>query len=123
MTFTILTTVVFIAELIIANAVISKLRTYDRALCEINATITELNPKIKDIGYLVKKISAQYIEFSYDFVSKLKNKRDNSIINILNKLLVMIVLWKVNSKFIQKLRRSRFLKRLRRGLSLLSYMI
>ncbi len=123
MIFTILTTIVFISELIIANTLISKLRAFDKVLCEMNDTVAELNPKIKDVGYLIKNISAQCVEFAYDFISKLKNKRDTSISNIINKLLIMFILWKVNLKFIQRIKSSRFLKRFNRGLSLLKYMI
>ena len=123
MIFTILTTIVFISELIIANTLISKLRAFDKVLCEMNGTVAALNPKIKDVGYLIKNISAQCVEFAYDFISKLKNKRDTSISNIINKLLIMFILWKVHLKFIQRIKSSRFLKRFNRGLSLLKYMI
>ena len=123
MIFTILTTIVFISELIIANTLISKLRAFDKVLCEMNDTVAELNPKIKDVAYLIKNISAQCVEFAYDFISKLKNKRDTTISNIINKLLIMFILWKVNLKFIQRIKSSRFLKRFNRGLSLLKYMI
>ncbi len=96
MIFTILTTIVFISELIIANTLISKLRAFDKVLCEMNDTVAELNPKIKDVGYLIKNISAQCVEFAYDFISKLKNKRNTSISDIINKLLIILILWKVN---------------------------
>ena len=77
MIFTILTAVVFIAELIIANTLISKLRKIDNAICTMSATVTELKPSIKAVGSLVKNISAQYVEFAYDFVLMVKSSCPN----------------------------------------------
>lgn len=117
------TIIVFIAEIIIAVTLIRTLLKLDKKVLELDETIVELRPGIKDVGYLIKKISAQYVEFSEDFVSKIIKKRDESIFNQLNKILVVILLFKINSKFIRKVMRSKQFKLLSKGLSLLKYVV
>ena len=123
MIFKVLTTIVFISELIIGYTLFTKLLALDKFIMQTNDTVIKAKPGIRDIGYLVKKISAQYIEFSYDFVSKITTKKDDSIIIMLNKILITILIFKFNSKFIKKIRRSKSFRLLSKGFSLLKYVI
>lgn len=123
MTFKILTMIVFMAELIIAYTLIKQLWIWDKELISLNETICAAKSGIKDISYLIKKISAQYVEFAYDFVEKIKKKRDDSIINNLNKIIITLILLRMNSKFLKRIIRSKQFKLLSKGLSLLRYMV
>jgi len=123
MIFKLLTTIVFISEIIIAYTLISKLVYADRMILQINENIEAMRPGIKDVGDLIKKISAQCVEFSNDFVNDIIKKRDESIINQLNKLIIAILLLRLNSKFIKKILKSKHFKLLSKGLSLLKYMV
>ncbi len=117
------TLLVFIAELIVAFTIIKKLLEFDKLILNANEIIVEAKSKIKEIGYLIKKISSQYVEFSYDFVAKVEEQRDKSIINQLNKIVIAIVLLRMNSKFMRKIIRSKQFKLLSKGLSLLQYVV
>ena len=123
MIFNIMTAVVFLAELIIAYTIIKKLLEIDKIVLKANEALTLINPGIKDIGCLIKKISAQCVEFSYDFVSKIRKKQEDSIISYLNKIIIAIILLKINSKFIRKIIRSKHFKMLTKGFSLLKYVV
>ena len=117
------TIIVFIAEIIIAITLIRVLLKLDKKVLDIDETIVKLRPGIKDVGSIIRKISAQYVEFSEDFVLKIIKKRDESIFNQLNKILVVVLLLKINSKFIRKVMRSKQFKLLSKGLSLLKYVV
>lgn len=123
MLFKVLTATVFIAELIITYTIVSKFIALDKLVLEYNQTLTALKPGIRDVGDLIKKISYQMIEFSYDFVAKIKQKQADSVINQLNKIVIMLILLRLNSKFIKKIVRSKHYKRLCKGLSLIKYVI
>lgn len=123
MTFKILTAVVFIAEIIIAYTIITKLLAFDKLILEASETLSAMKPGIKDVGYLIKKISAQYVEFSEDFVSEIRKKRDDALVNNLNKILITVLLLRLNSKFLRKVIRSKHFKRLCKGLSILKYVV
>ena len=117
------TVIVFIAELIICFLLLSRLIKFDNYLINLDKTLDSLKPSIKDIGYLVKKISAQYVEFAEDFVYKFTKKKDEFAIRQLNKILLAIILLKINSKFIKKLRRSKLLKGISKVLSLFQLVV
>lgn len=123
MIFKIFTAVVFIAELIIAYTVVTRLLAADKAILNAADTIEKVNPSVKEIGCLVKNISEQFVEFSDDFVEKVNDKKDDTVLKLLNKILIMVLLLKINSKFLNKLRRSRVIKQISRGLSLLQYVV
>ena len=77
MIFTILITIVFIAELIITISVILNLLKLDKAVLELNNTIEIINPKIKEVCTLGRKISYQLKELSLRFIEKVKDEREN----------------------------------------------
>lgn len=123
MIFKIFTAVVFIAEIIIAYTVINKLIYFDKAVLKINKEISDTKSSVKDVCNLVKKISEQCVEFSNYFVSKINEKRDETIIRQLNKILLTLLLLKINLKFVKKLKRSKLIKHIGRGLSLLQLVV
>ncbi len=123
MIYKIFTTIVFIAELIIAYSVIIKLYALDKAIINANELLISAKPSLRDICYIVKKISAQCVDFANDLVAEFKKKQEDFAINQLNKILLALILLKMNSKFIKKLRRSKIVKRISRGLSLLQLVI
>lgn len=123
MIYKIFTLIVFIAELIIAYTMITRLWIADKAILSANAYVEKINPSVNEVGELIKKISGQFVEFSENFVEKVNDKKEDVTIRLLNKILIAILLLKVNSGFLNKLRRSRAIKRISRGLSLLQYVI
>ena len=123
MIFKIFTAMILIAELIIAYTLITKLIVVDKLILNADETIMEINPSVKDVCVLIKKISFQYVEFAKEFVSKINDTQEDVTISILNKVLISLLLIKLNLKFINKLRRSKVIKRINRGLSLLKYVV
>lgn len=117
------TIIVFIAELIIAYTILSRLFILDKIIIQADENLTASKPSLKDISCLIRKISSQCVEFSEDFVADIKSKRDEFTLKQLNKLIIAIVLLKMNSKLINKLRRSKLVKRISRGLSLLQLVV
>ena len=117
------TAVVFIAEIIIAYTLVRRLFLLDKSILHINTVMSGINPEIRDIAVLLKKISAQYVEFAREFEIKIINKRNDSVINQLNKLLVALLLMKLNFKFIKKIRKTKPFRILSKGLSLLKYVV
>ena len=106
MIFKIFTAVVFIAELIIAYTAVTKLLAADRAILKATDTVEKINPSVKEVGCLVKNISEQFVEFSDDFVEKVNDKKDDTVIRLFNKILITVLLLKINSKFLNKSKRT-----------------
>lgn len=123
MIFTILITIVFIAELIITISVILNLLKLDKAVLELNNTIEIINPKIKEVCTLGRKISYQLKELSLRFIEKVKDEREKYLTDKLTGVLLGALLWKINLKSIKKFRKSKLAKTLSRGLSLLQIVI
>lgn len=123
MIFKIMTMVVFIAEVIIAYTLVKKLFELDKLILQTDSLITEAKPGIKDVTTLIRKISAQCVELSNDFVEKIRKQRDESVVSQLNKIIITIILLRLNSKIIRKIMRSRQFRFLSRGLSLLKYVV
>ena len=123
MIFTFLITIVFIAEIIIAIAIIHRLLLLDKAVIELKSTLEIAKPKLCDICSLVRNISEQWIDLSEDFVEKFKTKGEDITLRILSKLLIAMILWKLNSKAIKRIRNSRTYKILGKGLSLLENVV
>lgn len=117
------TVIVFIAEIIIAYTLFNKLLILDKSILHLNNTLSGLNPEICEISVLIRKISAQYVEFAHEFEIKIINKRNDSIIKQLNKILVALLLMKLNFKFIKKIRKSKPFKVMCKGLSILKYVV
>ena len=67
MVYTILISIVFIAELIIAITILQNLIKLDKCIIQLDETISEAKPSIKDISSLLRKISKQWVIISQEF--------------------------------------------------------
>lgn len=123
MLYTILITIVFIAELIITFTLIRALIKFDKMCLVADEILTEVNPKVKEISGLCAKISEQLVEFAEDFRAKIKQKEEDTTLKILNKTLVAILLWKINSKTIRKIRSSKYFRTISKGFNLIQSMV
>mgnify|MGYP004650486609 CR=1 FL=1 len=123
MIFTFLITIVFIAEIIIAISVILNLLRLDKAVLNLSETIDVINPEVKEICTLGRKISFQLKELSQRFTEKVKDEREKFLTDKLVSVLLGALVWKMNIKAIKKFRRTKLAKTLSRGLSLLQIVI
>ena len=123
MVYKIFTAIVFIAEIIIAYTIFSKLVMLDKLILKADKVLTYSKLSLKEISRLISQISAQCVEFAEDFALDFKTKRDEIALKQLNKLILTIILIKMNSNFINRIRRSKLVKRISRGLSLLQLVI
>ena len=123
MVYTILISIVFIAEIIIAVTVIQNILRLDKAVIELNKMAEEANPKFHELFCLVKKISEQSVELSKDFAIRFKEKQEAFALKNLSKLLIVILLLKINSRAINAFRKSRAGKFIVKGLSMLGNMV
>lgn len=123
MIFTFLITIVFIAEIIIAISVILNLLRLDKAVLNLSETIDLINPEVKEICTLGRKISFQLKELSQRFTQKVKDEREKFLTDKLVSVLLGALVWKMNIKAIKKFRRTKLAKTLSRGLSLLQIVI
>lgn len=123
MIFTFLITIVFIAEIIIAISVVLNLLRLDKAVLNLNETIEVINPEVKEICTLGRKISSQLKELSQRFTEKVKDEREKFLTDKLVSVLLGALVWKMNIKAIKKFRRTKLAKTLSRGLSLLQIVI
>lgn len=123
MIFTIFTTIVFIAEVIIAFTILSKLIKFDKWILSTNNLIVEATPKIKDICQLCQGISVQLTEISSIFVENLKEQRNKIILAKVKGLIALILFWSINIKVVKKFRKSKIIKTAIKGLSLLENMV
>ena len=85
--------------------------------------LVEIQPSVKEISILARKISEQWVELAERFAFKLEQKRDDFVLRSLSKVLIGMLLWKANVKTINKFRKSKFAKVLGKGLSLLETMV
>lgn len=118
-----LITIVFIAEVIITISIIQALLRVDKKIIEFDDTMSLINPSIKDISELVKKISSQMVEFSERFAEKFGKKKDEFFIKQLFKMLLGIFFVKTNIKVARKIQKTKVFKALAKGLSLLEIMV
>ena len=90
---------------------------------DLNVLVIEAQPKLRDICILFRGISAQLVEFSQRFVEKFSQKSEDVALRFLTKLLGAMLLWKLNSKTVNTLRKSKLAKLLGKGLSILETMV
>ena len=95
MVFYILTSIVFIAELIIAAAILIYLFKADKLLREYNSLIKELNPKISDLMKTITKISEQIAELSPVIAENIRSFFVNLLIGQLKSILGGLTFWLV----------------------------
>ena len=123
MVYTILISIVFIAELIITITIIQNLLRLDKAVLEFNDTVTEIQPGFKDVSELVRKISEQWQILAEDFVEKVKRNSEDAMLKHLSKILMSILIVNLNFKIVKKIRKSKVTKILARGWSFLENMV
>ena len=123
MLFTFLISIVFIAEVIITFAILILLNKLDNKILYINSVVSEAKPLLKETSDLAKKISGQMVELAEDFEFDVQKKEEDAAIKLLNKTLIALILWKMNSKYIRRLQRSKFMKTAVRGFNLLKNMV
>ena len=123
MVYTILISIVFIAELIITITIIQNLLRLDKAVLEFNNTITEIQPGIKDVSELARKISEQWQILAEDFVEKTKRNSEDIMLKHLSKILMSILILNLNFKIVKKIRKSKVTKMFVKGWSFLENMV
>lgn len=123
MIYTILISIVFIAELIITTSIIRGLLKFDKYLISFDSDITRHKSNIKDISVLVKKISEQSIILAEDFVIKTKEKSEDFLLKQLTKVLVALLVLSLNFKIIKEIRKSKITETLVKGFSFLENMV
>ena len=123
MLYTFFTAIVFAAEIILFITILRAFIKADKSINNLDELVNESKLPITDIANLGKLISVQMVELSEDFKYRINKKRENFIISVLNKLLITAILMRINYKPIKKLRKSKFVKRLGKGLTLLQNMV
>ena len=123
MVYTILISIVFTAEIIIAIAVLQGLFKLDKKIFNLNKTLNETNPSIIDICCLTRKISEQCVELAQDYVDKIKKDSENILFRQLSKLLAWLFVINLNFKIVKKMRKSKITKTIVKGWSLLENMV
>ena len=98
MVFYILISIVFIAEIIIALTVILNLIKVDKFCNDMNNLLTEINPKIKDICQISRKISEQMLEFSPIIAENIKTFFINLLKDQLKSMLAGLTFWVVKNE-------------------------
>lgn len=123
MVYTILISIVFIAEIIIAVTILQTLRKLDKKILELNKTIIESHSSIKEISILARKISEQWQILTTDFIEKVKTNGESIFFKNLSKLLISALALKLNFKIINKIRKSKITKTIAKGWTIIESMV
>lgn len=123
MIFTILITIVFIAELIIGFTLLVNLLKIDCIINKLNQDLLLIQPSLEEICGLIKAISFQIKEMADEYRDEILKKREEMSVRLLSKIFAGILLWKINIKLIRKIRKSKITKTLAKGLTLLQIMV
>ena len=123
MIFTILISVVFIAEIIITCALIRALLNFDKKICELNEIIVLIRPQVSEISELAKLVSGQFVDLSKKFVDEFKRNNENMVLRYLSKVLLGVFLVKTNIGIVRRMCKSKVVRTLAKGLSLLENMV
>ena len=123
MVYTILISVVFVAELIIVVTIIQNLLKLDKYILNLDDSILSTRDGIKDICDLSRKISEKYVILVNDFVDRTKRNSEDILLKNLSKTILSIILLKLNFKFINRIRKSKLSKIISKGYSFIESMI
>ena len=123
MVYTILISIVFIAEIIITITVLQNLMNLDKKILEYNELILSTKNGIKDISVLIRKISNQIKDLIKEKISEFRLAQEEALVKQISKLLLGVLVLKLNIKFINNFRKTRLSKVLAKGLSLLEIMV
>ena len=114
---------VFIAEIIIMLACLSNLINFDNKINAFNKIICKNQSKIKEIMVLIKGISEQILELSPIWVEKIKTIRNSIFEKQVNSIISNILFWYINIKMAKFLKKSKTLRTIMKGLTLVQNMI
>lgn len=123
MVFVILISIVFVAELIIAFSVITNLIKFDKRIKRAAQFLEEAEPRLKELLVVVQKISAQILELIPVWLATLRQERDKIILNQAKSLISTILFWSINIKIIKRLRKTKIVKAVWKGLTLVQNVI
>ncbi len=95
MVFYILIGIVFVAELIIAAAIVTKLLKLNRIFRETNLFLEDAKPKIKDISSICYKISCQLVDLAPIWVENIKIAVLKFILQNIKSMLTGLGIWAI----------------------------
>ena len=98
MLFYFLTSIVFIAEIIITVALVLHLLKLDKSFIEYNNFLKETKSDIKDIMLETKKFSEQLIKLAPVFVDKIKSIISNVLMSQIKSILGGLTFWLVKKE-------------------------
>ena len=98
MLFYFLTIIVFIAEIIIATAIVFYLIKFDKVINKYNVFIVETKPLIKDMAQTIRELSERYLEMMPKIVDKLKLLVANIIKDQLKGFVGTLTFWLVKKE-------------------------
>jgi hypothetical protein len=98
MLFYFLITVVFLAEVIIAAAILINLTKLDKAVCEWNSFVTDIKPQVSEILETFKKLSEQAMVLAPLLVNKLKDIVTKLVLDQLKGVLAGLTFWAVKKE-------------------------
>ena len=98
MIFYFLISIVFIAEIIIALAILLNLYKFDKTINEYNSLAEELKPLINDMLETTRKISEKLLEAAPKIVNKIKASVTDIIMGQLKGMLGALTFWLVKKE-------------------------
>ena len=98
MIFYFLISVVFIAEVIIAIALLIGLVKADKILLKYNEIVDETRPSVKSVMILVRKISKQLVELAPILTEQIKKFLVDSLMSQLKSMLGAVTFWLVKKE-------------------------
>lgn len=98
MIFYFLISIVFVAEVIIAMALIISLIKIDRIFVEYNEFIQEAKPLIKDMMQTIKNMSEQFLELAPKLVTQIKAVITDLIMGQVKSSLGALTFWLVKKE-------------------------
>ena len=123
MLFKIFIAIVFIAELIIMCALIFNLIKLDKFITDTDELITLVKPSIKTVAELAKKISEQIAELVPVWIENLNRTKEKIIMKLIGNIFTAFIFWRINVKFINKIRKSKLIKLIVKGFNLFQNMV
>jgi len=98
MLFYFLISIVFIAEIVIAFALISSLLKFDKKVIAFDEFLDEARPSIKGLLITIRKISKQFLELSPLVVKQVKSFFANIIMGQIKSLAGALTFWLVKKE-------------------------
>ena len=112
-----------ILELVIAIIAIINLCKIDKKIIETNQTIEQLLPDIKEVAILTKGISEQIKTLIESKFEEFVEHQQDLLLEKIIKSIFMFFILKSNIKLINKLKKSKLLKIIGKGISILGFVV